>query len=169
MLKTARLLLRKARPGDLDDLHAIYGNARAMEFWSSPPDRTRDKTLERLERQLASEPPLTYFVLDLDGVAIGNAGMWRPYEIGFILHPDHWRKGYVREAMMAIVPHIWQVSDAPMLTADADPKNEASVGCLRALGFRETGTARNTYCVDGVWTDSVYFALPRPADQRARG
>ncbi|MES2497639.1 MAG: GNAT family N-acetyltransferase [Pseudomonadota bacterium] len=33
-LRTARLLLRTARPGDLDDLHAVLSDPAAMRYWS---------------------------------------------------------------------------------------------------------------------------------------
>jgi ribosomal-protein-alanine N-acetyltransferase len=45
------------------------------------------------------------------------------------------------------------------LTADADPMNAASVATLTSAGFVKTGEAKNTFCVDGVWSDSVYFTL----------
>lgn len=164
ILRTERLTLRRARRSDLHALHDIYGDERAMRYWSSPPDRTLEQTRGRLQRQLddPADPP-TYFVLDRDGDAIGNAGMWRDYEVGFILHPAHWRQGLVTEAMTTIIPHLFEVTDAPALTADADPNNLASVNCLKSLGFSETARVANTYCVDGVWSDSVYLELPRPA------
>jgi ribosomal-protein-alanine N-acetyltransferase len=44
-----------------------------------------------------------------------------------------------------------------------DPLNAASLGLLRKLGFRETGSATATFFVGGRWADSVYLALHRPA------
>ena len=35
--RTQRLLLRPAREDDLEPLHAILSNARAMTYWSSRP------------------------------------------------------------------------------------------------------------------------------------
>ena len=162
-LRTARLLLRRAKTSDLHDLFAIFHDARAMRYWSTPPHADITVTRDRLDRMIASAPPLTNFVIERDGRAIGTAGNYRDAEVGFILHPDHWRQGLVREAMAVIIPHLWQVTDLPRLTADADPLNAASVGLLTALGFAETHRARNTFCIDGKWSDSVYFALDRPA------
>jgi ribosomal-protein-alanine N-acetyltransferase len=68
--------------------------------------------------------------------------------------------------MIAIIPHLFEITAHSQLTADADPNNAASVGILKSLGFRETHRAKNTFCIDGVWSDSVYLALPRPANPR---
>lgn len=163
MLKTERLILRAAVQNDLMDLYAIFSDRRAMQFWSTPPHKSPERTQKNLDRLMASaKERLTYFVIEKDGRAIGTAGMHKDDEIGFLLHPDYWRQGIVTEAMNAIIPHLFETTSVARLTADADPRNTASVGMLKSLGFQETGRAKNTFCIEGVWSDSVYFALPRP-------
>ena len=66
------------------------------------------------------------------------------------------------EVMEALIPYFFRDLDYPQLTAEADPRNAASVGILESLGFRQTGEARHTFCINGEWSDSVYFALTRP-------
>ena len=167
-LRTQRLILRAARQTDLDDLFAIYSNPDAMRYWSTAPHESRDVTQEILDRMIAAaQDQLVYFMFEQGGKVIGMGGMHKPNEVGFLLHPDHWRKGYAQEAMRAIIPYLFRETDAPELTADADPNNAASVGLLTALGFRETHRAKNTFFINGVWSDSVYFALSRQAGQHA--
>ena len=101
-------------------------------------------------------------MIEKDGRAIGNAGMYRGTEVGFILHPDYWRQGILTEAMGAIIPHLFATTTVAALTADVDPRNAASVALLTGLGFEETHRAKNTFFIEGEWSDSVYFALPRP-------
>ena len=38
VLHTARLTLRRAEPGDVDDLHAVFTQAPAMRYWGLLPD-----------------------------------------------------------------------------------------------------------------------------------
>ena len=162
-LRTERLILRAAREDDLHDLFAIFSDRRAMRYWSTAPHESLQRTQENLDRLIASAAnQLVYFVIEMDGHAIGTAGMHKDNEVGFLLHPDHWRKGIITEAMQAIIPYLFDVTSATELTADADPENSASVGLLKSLGFKETHRAQNTFCIDGKWSDSVYFALPRP-------
>lgn len=167
-LVTERLVLRAAQEDDLAPLFAIYGNPQAMRYWSTLPHETPEDTRPLLNALMRPGPRL-YFALDLDGRVIGTAGIHEGDEIGFILHPDHWRKGLMREAVGAIIAHVWAATALPRITADADPLNTASVGFLRALGFRETGRARDTFCIAGQWSDSVYFALDRPTGTGTAG
>lgn len=161
ILKTERLNLRAAVQDDLQDLFAIYSDPRAMRYWSTAPHGSPARTQENLDRLIAC--PDTRFIIEMDNQAIGTAGMNQEDEIGFILHPDFWRKGIVTEAMTAIIPYLFATTEAKRLWADADPHNLASVNCLKKLGFHETHRKKNTFLINGVWSDSVYLALQRPA------
>lgn len=163
-LVTERLILRAAKQVDLMDLYAIFSDPRAMRYWSTPPHESPERTQENLDRLIATAARLlTYFVIEKDGRVIGTAGMHKTDEVGFLLHPDYWRQGIVSEAMNAIIPYLFEITDHTHLTADADPRNAASVGILKSLGFQETHRAKNTFCINGEWSDSVYFALQRPS------
>ncbi len=163
MLRTERLILRGPRTDDLERMFAMYSDPRAMRYWSTPPHKNREQTQDALDRRLAAWlTRKTHFQIEMDGVLIGGAGNHMDNEVGFMLHPDHWRKGIVTEAMNTIIPHLWATTDHQTLTADADPLNAASVGLLTSLGFHETHRASRTFCLDGVWSDSVYLALARP-------
>ncbi|PUB19289.1 GNAT family N-acetyltransferase [Yoonia sediminilitoris] len=167
VLTTPRLQLRGPVPRDLDAMFATYSDPGAMKYWSTEPHATADITQELLDRRIAAwqVAPLN-FQITMGDQYIGNAGNFRHDEIGFMLHPDYWRQGILTEAMGAIIPYLFANTDHARLTADADPENHASCGLLRSLGFAETHRARNTFCINGVWSDSVYFALPRPATLR---
>ncbi|WP_439122713.1 GNAT family N-acetyltransferase [Marivita sp.] len=157
---TKRLVLRKARVEDLDDLHAVYSDPQVMRYWSTPPHDDVAQTRRNLTRLIASsDPVVTYFVIECGGRAVGCAGVHMGDEIGFLLRSDHWQQGLMSEALGALIPYFFEDLRYLQLTADADPMNAASVATLRAAGFVQTGEAKNTYCVDGVWTDSVYFTL----------
>ena len=162
MLTTKRLTLRRARQDDLDPLFAIFSDPRAMRYWSTPPHKTRERSQENLDRMMAADDPLLFFVIEMDGIVVGTAGGHGEGEVGFLLHPDHWRKRIVSEAMTAIIPHIWANTALDHIFADVDPLNVASCGLLERLGFHISHTAKNTYCINDVCSDSVYYRLYRP-------
>ena len=56
------------------------------------------------------------------------------------------------------------IVDLHALTGDIDPNNAASLTLVKSLGFHERRRAQNTFCIDGVWVDSIYFVLPRPPE-----
>jgi ribosomal-protein-alanine N-acetyltransferase len=163
-IRTERLLLRRARESDLHALHAVFTHPEAMRYWSRPPHEHLEQTREWLRSMLDSPPPPASddFVIEHAGTVIGKAGSYRLPEIGYILHPDHWRRGLAFEALDAFIRHAFATHDVPRLTADVDPRNVASIRLLTKLGFHETHRAERTWNVGGQWTDSAYFALDRP-------
>jgi len=162
-LLTARLKLRRAAMSDLEAFHQILSDPAAMRFWSSPPHRDLERTRAWLGAMIADGPPASDdFVIEHEGRVIGKAGCWRVPEIGYILHPGVWGRGFAAEACSAVIAHVFRAYDVPAITADVDPRNAASLRLLRRLGFLETGRAAATYEIEGEISDSVYLALPRP-------
>ena len=165
MIRTARLILRRARASDLAAFHGILTQPAAMRYWSEPEHETLQQTEGWLASMLSPAPnQADDFVVVLDGQVIGKAGAWRLPEVGFLIAPAHWRKGYAAEAMQAVITHLFTGHQMPALTAEADPRNAASITLLTRLGFAETHRAERTMQWRDEWCDSVYFALPRPAE-----
>lgn len=161
-IETARLILRRARPGDLADLHAAMSDPRAMRYWSRPAHERIEETAAFLQAMIdETRGESDDFLVEYQGRVIGKAGAWRLPEIGFLVHPDHWGKGLGFEAMEAVIAHLFAAHDLAELTAEADPRNLASLRLLGRLGFVETGRAERTLKWRDEWCDSVYLALPR--------
>jgi ribosomal-protein-alanine N-acetyltransferase len=162
-LTTDRLILRAPRADDLGAMHAIFSDPAAMKHWSTLPHADITETRALLDARIASFASApTYFQIEKAGQLVGCAGLYRNDEVGFILHPAHWRQGIVAEAMQCIIPHLFATTDLPQLTADVDPQNKASLALLTRLGFHETHRASRTFLIGGIWYDSIYLALPRP-------
>lgn len=166
VLRTPRLLMRRMDIGDLEDLHAVFTREEAMRYWSRPPHDSRDDTRTFIEGTVASHArgEADDFAVVHEGRVIGKAGAWRLAEIGFILHPDHWGRGLGREALTAVVAHLFAAHPVDRLTAETDPRNGASITLLSRLGFRETHRAERTMQWRDEWCDSVYFGLERGPD-----
>lgn len=163
VIKTPRLILRRATSGDLAAMHAVLSSPAAMRYWSSPPHRTIKQTRDWLNSMIDASPAESMdFIIDYEGEVIGKAGCWRLPEIGFIMHPDHWGKGLAREALTAIIERLFARFAIPAITADVDPRNMACLALLERLGFSQTGRAARTWLVGDEWCDSIYLALPRP-------
>ena len=166
-IRTPRLLLRRARPEDLDALFVVLSDPETMRYWSTPPHATRETTRAWLAKMLdASEEESEDFVVEHEGEVVGKVGFYRLPEIGFVLRRDLWGRGLMTEAASAAIAHVWATRDVDEMRADADPRNAASRALLTKLGFVETGFAERTFEIAGEWVDSVYYALPRPSGLR---
>lgn len=140
--------------------HGILSNAAATAFWSTPPHQTLAETEAWVAGMMAIGPREGEdFVIEVEHHVIGKAGFYRFPEIGFILHPDAWGRGYAREALEQILARAFAVHALQFIDADVDPRNKASLRLLQGLGFNEVGRAARTWNIGGEWCDSVYLRL----------
>ncbi|OWV50076.1 GNAT family N-acetyltransferase [Mameliella alba] len=164
VIRTARLLLRRARPTDLEPLHAVLSHPGAMRYWSHPAHDDITQSLGYLQGLMEDRPDSFDLVIEHQGRCIGKAGMWRAPDFGYILHPDHWGKGLAFEALSAILPELARHRPhLPKLTAEIDPRNLASGRLLEKLGFTHLRTEEKNFLYGGwEWCDSAYYerALP---------
>ena len=157
---TARLLLRRARMSDLDAIHLALSDPEAMRFWSSAPHETRDESEAWLRSMVDADLTISDdFIVEHEGRILGKTGCWRLPEVGFILVRDAWGKGFASEALSAYLDRRRTIGAPAVITADVDPRNEASLRLLHRHGFVETGRAARTWNVGGVWCDSIYLAV----------
>ncbi len=161
-LRTERLLLRPMRIEDGEDLFAVFGNAQAMRYWSTLPHVTLSDTAALIRETIGADPETSAeFAIEFEGRVIGKAGFWQMPEIGYLLHPDYWRRGFATEALRALIDYGFKGRRLERITADVDPNNIASIAMLEKLGFVETGREKNTLEIGGKWFDSIYLELHR--------
>jgi [ribosomal protein S5]-alanine N-acetyltransferase len=164
MIETARLTLRRARLDDFDAIRAMMSDARAMRYWSTLPHESRAVTEKWFAEQFFSgDPARDEWIIALEDRAIGFVGIWQQPEFGFMLAPEVWGRGFASEAAAAFLGYAFATYPLEAVTADVDPRNAASLGVLRKLGFVETGRAERTFLLGDEWCDSVYLALRRPS------
>ncbi len=137
----------------------------------------RVRNLDQARAYLASGPLASYaehgfglYRLERkeDGVTLGMAGLLQRAaldhpDLGYALLPEHWSRGYAREAAAALVDRAAQHYGWPRLLALTQPDHERSIHVLETLGFR--------YSRD-VWLDPdqpelKLFTLDLPPRRRA--
>lgn len=164
LIHTSRLRLRSAVREDLDALHEILSNPQATRYWSTPPHADVARTEAWLQAMLDIPPAAGEdFIVEYEGKVIGKAGLYRFPEIGFIFHPDQWRRGLAGEALEAVIARAFNKHELSAIVADVDPRNVASLRLLHRLGFRETGRRTRAWLVGDEWCDSIDLALTRTA------
>lgn len=162
-LRTPRLLLRRFRLDDAPAFHAAMSDPEVMRFWSTAPHVDLAETEGWIAKTIAATEAgdADEFIVEHQSAVIGKVGLWRDDEVGFLMMREAWGHGFAAEAARALIARGF-ASGLQRITAEAHPDNERSLGLLSRLGFRRTGYAERTFCVDGVWSDSVYLELPRP-------
>ena len=159
-IRTARLVLRRARMDDLPEIYALLSNPVGMRYWSTPPHTAIAQSEAWLRSMVEADPAVSDdFIIEKDGTAIGKLGCFTLPEIGFHLASAHWGQGYASEAMAAYLDRRRGIGKPQILTADVDPRNGASLRLLERHGFVETGRASGTWQVGDELCDSVYLGL----------
>lgn len=144
ILRTKRLILRDATPGDVEAVQAIvtdFDVIRNTGSWPWPADR--DFTTSRC-LPIKPENGLGGVVMR-DRTLVGMASVFGEGELGYMLARDHWGMGYATEICAALVEAAFETGRWTRLKACVFDDNPGSGRVLRKLGFVE-GAACTGFC-----------------------
>jgi ribosomal-protein-alanine N-acetyltransferase len=176
-LQTPRLELRAPELRDAPDLFEVFRDPEVMRYWSTPPMQSSSEAETLVTRNLA-------YIADGSGIGwvicrrddtrvIGTLSLFHFHEqndraeIGYALGRADWGKGYMNEALTALIKFAFGEMDLRRLEADTDPRNAASIRALERLGFLREGLLRERWVVAGEVCDTVLLGLLR-SDWNAR-
>ena len=171
IITTPRLVLRWISEDDIDSLYEIFSDPHVMRYWSTVPLPDREAAVA-LQREIAegngSETMLKWGIALRDSNRmIGTTTLFNlsldngRAEIGYAMAHAYWGKGYMNEALTALVAHAFEVMELRRLEADVDPRNAASIRTLERLGFQREGFLRERWHVNGEIQDAFFYGLLR--------
>jgi RimJ/RimL family protein N-acetyltransferase len=143
-IHTPRLLLRPVTADDLATTYAYAGNLENTRLMMFLPDADEAETalhLAEAEAQWHLDAPERYeFAVCLAGQHIGGVTLYMQEdrteaELGWVLHRDHWRRGYVTEATNAVIEFARGMG-VRRIFACCDSENVASYRTMLKLGMR---------------------------------
>lgn len=160
-IETSRLYLRERTP-DLIERVKKMPKADQMAFFGFEDAFKLERTLKRADKDL----PMRYWeLLTKDDTVVGNAGFhtWYPEhdraEIGYGLFPAHQKKGYMREALEAVISIGFGEMQLNRIEAFVSPTNEPSKAIMSHFGFAREGLLRQHYKHKEVLYDSEVYGL----------
>jgi RimJ/RimL family protein N-acetyltransferase len=170
-LETERLLLRPLVPEDADALFGIFSDPVVVR-WGSSPAWTEMKQADAfiqsaVDAQVAGTSLRLGIVRREDSRLIGQCTFYavsdqnRRAELGYTLASDCWGRGYMNEALRALVNYGFRTLDMIRLEADIDPRNLASARALERLGFTYEGLMRDRWIVGDEISDTGFYGLLR--------
>jgi ribosomal-protein-alanine N-acetyltransferase len=169
-LRTDRLLLRELEESDAAACNEYERDPEVVRYQSNGV-RTLEESLEYIRKSrktILASPRQTFdlaVVLPGEDRLIGRAGIHvtdaeiREGTIWYVLHPAQWGKGYIPEAMRALVAHGFGELGLHRIYADCDPGNQASSRVAEKLGMRREAHFVENAWVQGKWVDSVIYAM----------
>jgi len=183
-VRTERLVLRSARPGDGAALQHTLAVSRSdfypwLGFAAHDPD---EQALERVSREAQEKFRAGEFfvwrVWEPQGPLIGTVDLHSlnpevpSCEIGFWLSSERLGRGYATEFVRAALELAWRDLEVVRIEARCDERNERAQRLVERLGFSYEGTARNDdRDAAGELCSTRVYALTRGDESRegARG
>lgn len=169
VIETERLLLRAVTMDDCEAMFFLRSNEEVTKHFNRDPDTdieaTRAKMEEILQNQEKNEAVFWVIALKEDPeTMIGNIGYWRieaqhhRAEIGYLLHPAHWKKGIMKEALKAVLDYAFNTMKLHSIEANINPDNIASAALLERCGFVREAYFKENYFHNGVYYDSAIYS-----------
>jgi len=171
-IETQRLILRAPRPGDAPAMLEIRNSDYVLRY---NPMKVWD--LPRMEKQITEEAR-SGKALYIDEKATGRliGGVWlepddlrygpTAFILSYYLSNSAAGRGYMTEALTAVLPYAFGELGAEVLSARVFTANRASVRLLEKLGFTHEGTLRHAVTTPaGVTYDDMLFSLLREEPQ----
>ena len=170
-LDAKRVRLRHPCPTDADAVFAIFGDERAMRYWSHEAFETHAEAeayLRAIDKGFAERTFCQWAITERGAdELIGTVTLtsWdernRRMELGYMLSPAHWGKGLATEAVRRVLGFGFEQIGLHRVEAELDPRNVASARLLERLGFRYEGLLRERWWVYEEWCDSALYGLLR--------
>lgn len=80
-------------------------------------------------------------------------------DIGYDLAKKYWNKGFMTEALKAIIDFAFENIGVNRIEASVDIKNEASIKVLKKNGFLQEGVMRQRSYFHGVYHDMIMLSI----------
>ncbi len=169
-IKTERLLLRRMADTDAPEIFYLRSNDIVMKYI----DREKPKSLEEaltfiqnVNSNIDKNECVMWAIAlrDNPGNLIGNIGFWRIInkhyrsEIGYMLHPDFWGKGIMKEALMAAIDFGFTEMNLHSIEAHINPENKASGILLEKTGFIREAYFKEDFYFRGKFIDTAVYTL----------
>ena len=132
------ITIRKMQPGDADALYRLLSDPEVMRHLEPPFDREQAEAF--LHHAGLTEPPLVY-AAEANGDFIGDV-MYHAYdedsvEIGWVLLPEYWGRGYASALTDRLIDRARQ--ERKSVVIECAPAQEVTKRIASKKGFRDCG------------------------------
>ena len=173
---TARLMLRPFRESDAADLYAYAADPRVEPVAGWPVHTSVENSREIIRTVFSS--PNVFAVADREsGRVIGSAGFVGEHrtelpgpddEIGYALRPDRWGRGYMPEAVRALLHYGFETMGLNTIWCGVYDFNRKSQRVAEKCGFVYRLTDQRWEELAGEEYSELHYALTKAEWEKAR-
>lgn len=173
VLETERLVLRNVEHRDVQEVFEIRSNADTMQYIPRPLAKTLDDAMGVInmmrgftERNERINWAITEKGSDKLMGIIGYPNIRQDShrgEIGYVMHHDYRRKGFLYEAFIASLNYGFDVMNLHSIEAIIRPENAASIAVVEKAGFVREAYFKDYIYHNGRYWDEIIYSLIKPA------
>ena len=170
-LETERLVLRKMEMRDAPDMYEYSRDPQVAKhvLWEAHTSVSDTKAYIRymLRKYRAGEPSSWCIVEKSTDKVVGTIGyMWyqkdnSSAEVGYSLARRCWNRGYMTEALRAVLDYTFRELGFNRVEAQHEIDNGASGAVMRKCGMQKEGTLRQRLYNKGRYVDVELYAILR--------
>lgn len=169
-IKTERLLLRRMTDADAPEIQFLRSDDRVMKYIDREKTKSADEALafiQKVNTTIDKNENVMWAITlqENPNTLIGNIGFWRIInqhyrsEIGYMLHPDFWSFGIMKEALLAAIDFGFNEMKLHSIEAHINPDNIASGILLEKTGFIREAYFKEDFFFRGKFIDSAIYSL----------
>lgn len=174
-LETERLLIRELSPLAAGSVARFTSENWEFHRWWEPYREPGYFTRRRIARRLRylnrSKDNFAFWLFErrqtpgrsqpIGSVTLTSIvrGSMQSCFLGYKMDRTFLRRGYMREALGAVLSFSFHQLELHRIEANVMPENEPSQALLRSLGFTSEGVARRYLRIQGAWEDHIHMVL----------
>ena len=167
-LETDRLILRGYKESDLNDLHRLLSDKKAMYFLDDIGTNSIEESAKNLKDAISNTNGRRFCIRDkTSGQYIGAMGyhitaatpLGKIVHMGYFLLPEHHGHGYATEAAKKVIEFALLQDGCIRITTACYKDNEPSRNVIEKVGFRREGERIKAQYHDGVMKDRLEYGL----------
>lgn len=162
----AKITIRPWTSNDLVSLLRYANNPRIAKNMTDAFPSPYLKANGEAFLQMAMQPPIHIFAIDLDGEAVGGIGIHPQHdihrknaELGYWLAEQHWGKGFAVQAIAQILPIAFELYEIERIFARPFGTNRASQKVLEKSGFKLEARLEKTLFKNGQFVDELIYGF----------
>lgn len=169
-LMSDRVMIREMEKSDWIDVHKYASQEKVCQFqpWG-PNSEQESKDFVKQILVDAKKEPRNRFVFAVivkeNGEMIGAGELTirdttnRSGEIGYIVNPQYWGKGFATEIAKLLLHYGFTELQLHRIFATCDPRNSGSSRVLEKVGMILEGRMREDLLLRDGWRDSLLYSI----------
>lgn len=174
-IKTDRLIIRDHIEDDIDSLHRLLSDEKAMYYLpdikTNTLDESRENLYEAIKESKLEKRTKYFFAITIKETSeyVGEIGFTvttdsihgKIVELGYFIMPNYWGKGIVTEAAKAVVDYTFKYIDVIKIETGCIKDNIGSEKVMKKIGMIKEAEFKKHVLLHSKLYDRVEYRLLR--------